>query len=207
MLVRLDAHFQVPPPDQRRDAHAIVVDQLQLAGVGDHHVGVLEVAVGDPRVDQLLGAPTQRSATVAMAWRLPSSDRARTHLKSVSPWTQSMRISGYHLPSPAERMLLVAVLELDQGFQLAALEILADQVVALAAFGRLGGEDPQREVAAGVGHHRLVDHGEGPGPGPRLVPLVLVDLAALQLRVAKSDPRVLQHRAEMGSQRPGHGCY
>ena len=48
MLVRLDADFQVPPPDQRRHAHAVVVDQLQLAVGRDHHVGVLQVAVGDP---------------------------------------------------------------------------------------------------------------------------------------------------------------
>ena len=179
VLVGLDADLQVPPADQGRHAHAIVVHQLQLAGLGDHHVGVLEVAMGDPHVDQLPHQQsTQRSAAAAQGPRLPSSDAGAGPVEkrlALDPVHEDQRVP---LAVAGRADALVAVLELHQAGELVALEILADQVVALAALRRFGGEDPQREVAAAVAAvDPLVDHRERPGPGPRLVPLVLLDAA------------------------------
>ena len=51
MLVGIDAELQVLAAHQRRDAHAVVVDQLDLKAsvVDDHDVSVLQVAVRDLR--------------------------------------------------------------------------------------------------------------------------------------------------------------
>ena len=140
-----------------------------------------------------------------MASRLPSRHAGAEPVEqrlALDPVHEDQRIP---LAVAGRADAAVAVLEIDQAAELAALQVGADQVVAFAALGRFGGEHPQGERAFAVRVDTLVDHGERARPGPGLVLLVLLDGRPLQPRIAERDPRVLQHRAEVGSQRPGHG--
>ena len=104
MLIRLDADLEIEPPHERRHREAIVIHELEIAAFGDHDVGVLQVAVRDAGRMQFIHEPDPRRRQPIERRGIALLARMRTQSKSVSPLTQSMMTSGYHLPSLAERI-------------------------------------------------------------------------------------------------------
>ena len=135
VLVGLHADFQVAAADQGGNAHAVVVDQLQITACGDHHVGVLQIAVGDPRVGQLPhqldpagGRPRQG---LSVSFPAPRPDPVEQRLP-LDPVHDDQRVP---LAVPGRADALVAVLEVDQAVQSPGLQIPADQSVPLSPLG------------------------------------------------------------------------
>jgi len=204
VLVGLDADFKVPPADQRRNAHAVVVDQLQLAPLGDHHVGVLQVAVGDPGVGQLLDQVDPAARRLAQGLFVAGERPGAAPFEKRVALNPIHQDQGIPFAVAGGADALVAILEIDQAAQLAALQIGADLVIPLAPLGRFGCKNTDGERALVAGGDCLVDDRERTRPGPRLVALVLGDEALAERGIAKRQSRILQHRAEVRGQRPGH---
>ena len=198
MLVGLDADLEVSPPDQRGHAHPVVIDQLDLARFSDHHIGVLQIAVGDLGVGQLakrdhpaLGHGGER---LAIAGQTTGATPVEKRV-ALDPVHEDQRI-----PTAVTRRAngAIAVLESDETTDLAVFQIGADVVVAFVAFGRFGSEHSQgKGVLDGV--DALIDYGKCPRPGARLIHAVLLDAASLQLWIAKRDLGGLQHGAKVRS--------
>ena len=121
VLIRLDAHFQVPPPDQRRHAHAVVIDQLELPG----GVTITLACCRSPWATELslssCTASSQRSAIcgdgVAIAFQAAGAEPMEERL-ALHPVHEDQRIP---LAVARRADAAVAILEIHEAIQPAAL--------------------------------------------------------------------------------------
>ncbi len=138
VLVGVDADFQVLPPFQQRHAHAVVIDELHPAGIGDHHIAVLEVAVGDLQRRQLANQldPMVRKARNRLAMAVQAL-RAHVGIERFpfDPLHGDQRVP-LAVPRRADPLLLV--LERHQARHLPGSQVIGDRLVALAASARGG---------------------------------------------------------------------
>ena len=204
MLVGLDADLQIPPPRQAGHAHAVVVDELQLPVGSDHHIGVLQITVGDfgrfqfgDQIQPPRGGHAQRLAVVFPA---AGADPLEERLP-VDPVHHDQRIPVLIAGSPNAG---VAVFEIHQASDTALLKVLADCVVTLSPLRRFRREDANGQRAASLRGDPLVHDRERARPRPRLAEIVPLDGVLLERRIAECEFRLLQHRAELRRKGPAH---
>jgi len=205
MLVRRQTGFQVAAADQRWHAHAIVIDQPEMAFRRNHDVAVLQIAVDDFVLGQLphqmqpdVGRDLQRlDVPFAAAVARPLEQRDPRH-----PFHDQQRIQFAVCRRTNAPLVIV---ETDDAGHRPRLQIIADRPIVFQAFILTAIENTDRELAT-VRPITAIDRGKVAAAGLGLPQLVHFDGAAPQFRIAERHPGVLQDASIIGDQRPGrHG--
>ena len=201
VLVRDHARFQIAASGQRRHAHAVVVDQAEMAFGRDHHVAMLQVPMHHLLLGQLADQvqPDVGGDLQGLGVSLPAA--------IAGPLEQ--RDAGHPLHDQQRVQLAVAgradaalvIVEADDAGNIPAFQVLADRPVMLQTLVLPPIEYPDGELAA-VRAVAAVDRGEIAAAGLGLADLVHLDRALPQRRVAKGHLRVLQDASEIRNQRP-----
>ncbi len=98
MLIGWKPELWILPIRKGRDAHAIVIDQLESPMLVQHDIAMLQIAVGICPARSSRTNVTQRSAISASGWRLCLRHRSFTNVYRVPQLTHSILSNGYHFP-------------------------------------------------------------------------------------------------------------
>ena len=174
MLIRLDADLLVFPADDCGYTHAVVVNELDLGGSGNHYIVMLQVAMGDfrtmkalYRLTPFLRDCTDRSAVV----------RSGSLLKPVEECVSLDPVHRDEWIPLAIRSAdaVVGVRKWHKTSERLFAEMLEDCPIAILPFRLVGGEYPDR-LALLSWKNRPIDIRKVPRPGPGHVSSTPLDL-------------------------------
>lgn len=197
MLIWRRPKLQALGADQRRHAHAIVIDKFEFTAGRDHDIGVLQVAVGNLLPEELsrhrgpLPRRIEQGSCVALAAAVlyPLEERL-----ALDPIHEHYRIA---LAVAQRADFVFAVLKRDQTLQPPRGDVGADLVVAAMTMRRGSGKNTDGHGSS-RGIDPLVDYRERARPGSRLTATIPLDRTRAEVRIPKSDFGILQNRLEVG---------